>query len=252
MSTSEKQLKHYSLEERMVEPFRSIHWLSISPWTITSSLFTFLLLLYTWWNKRLLIFHIWSKLLGYFIHFTHSNWTIRTGPWGEPKLEAWIVAPSPTVWWISFSVVVLSWLWVSRWSNRFIPLRAAIRFLLFLVSISLVMFALYPLGFRHSIEEWSKTYFTVTYAMIPISGFIWMIGVLWFPLLWRAKLGVTFLLLFYELICTPVLLFTLVLLLEQSSLLLLPVFALAVVPLLRLGWFVAFYSTALSYGKLPS
>jgi hypothetical protein len=124
--------------------------------------------------------------------------------------------------------------------------------MIFLLWISLACFAIRPLQFQHSVDEWSKIYFLGVYGSILIYTIIWICGVLWFPISNWTKIWTSLLLSFYFLIGTPVLLFLSTLVLHYCSLILLPLFALAFVPLLQLGWFVSFYSIALSRGSAPN
>ncbi len=252
------ELKHYSLEERLVEPFRSIQWISLSRAKVVLSLIFLLVFDLSWWFLSETVLDFWAQILLYFTQITHNTWTIQTGYWPNhlhplillPKVIVPILAPSRAIWW-SFAFATISlWFLTGQIRLSLLPLRSFTRFILFLIWIALACFAISPFAFRHSIEVWSKIYFLASYGFIFFYSAIWTIGVLWMPIATGAKIRITLLLILYELIGTPILFFLSTLVLQYSSLLLLPVFALAFAPLIQLGWFVSFYSLALSNGSV--
>ena len=252
--------RHYSLEQRLVEPFRSIRSLQITPGTLISSLFGFFIFLGLWWFEKNSIFHIWSASLSLLIRFSGQPWQVSSGFWPEfakpivtlPKLIAAVPPPSIFIWWSATLLGILLFFVSGTWRPAFLPFRSTTRFILFLLSVSLACFAINPIQFQHSVEEWSKIYFLGAYGSIVIYAIIWTCGVLWFPISNWVKLGASLLVLFYFFVGVPLLLFLCTLALHYTSLLLLPLFALAFAPLLQLGWFIAFYSLALSSGADPS
>jgi hypothetical protein len=252
--------RHYSLEQRLVEPFRAIRSLQITPAVLVSSGLSFVLFLLAWWFGREGIFHIWSEILRLLIRFTDQPWQVSSGFWPEfakpivtlPKLIAAVPPPSVFIWWSATLVGVLLFFISGTWRPSFLPFRSTTRFILFLLSVSLACFAIRPMQFQHSVEEWSKIYFLGAYGSIVVYAIIWTCGVLWFPISNWVKLFASLLLLFYFFVGVPFLLFLSALALHYTSLLFLPLFALAFAPLLQLGWFIAFYSLALSSGADPT
>ena len=250
---------HYTLEQRMIEPFRSIRWLSISRKTFFLSILGFLFFGFLWWHFRVLVFENWANELRFLIHYVDEPWSMHYGSWPDsinslvflPKLDAAILPPSPTQWWGFTAGTLFLWTFTGLWSAPFLPLRTLLRFIVFLVWITLACFAISPFYFQHSLEEWSKIYFLASYGSIFIYAGIWLFGVLWFPIPTGIKIVTTLAFLIFELFGTPVLLFNAALILRLSSLLLLPLFA-AFAPLIQLGWFVGFYSFALSCGNRPA
>jgi hypothetical protein len=249
----------YSLEQRLVEPFRAIRTLNIAPRQAWLSLFAFFLFLGLWWQAKGLIFNVWIEILRTLISITGEPWVVSRGYWPEfsepiltlPKLSAAIPPPTAVIWWAFTGLSLGLYAFSGTWKPAFLPLRATTRFILFLLWISLVCFALSPMQFQHSVEEWSKIYFLGAYGSLVIYAIIWTCGVLWFPISTFVKVVVSLMLVLYLIVGTPVLLFMCTLCLHYTSLLLLPLFALAFAPLLQLGWFVCFYSLALSAGTDP-
>jgi hypothetical protein len=198
------------------------------------------------------------EVLNFLISITQKPWQVGFGFWPEfakpiillPKLTAAIPPPSPVIWW-SFAIGSIAlFIYSGTWKSVFLPVRATTRFTLFLLWISLTCFAISPTQFQHSVDEWSKIYFLGAYGSVVVYAVIWITSVLWFPIKTWVKVSLSLLLLIYFTFCVPLLLFLCVLLLNSSSLLLLPLVALAVAPLIQLGWFVAFYSLALSSGSM--
>ena len=242
----------------MVEPFRSIQWLSLSRKTIFLSFLGLILFTVLWWQFRFVLFENWANELRYLISFVDEPWSVQFGSWPDsvhslfilPKLEAAILPPSPTQWWAFTSGTLCLWIVTGMWSAPLLPLRTLLRFIIFLIWITLTCFAISPYYFQHSLEEWSKIYFLASYGSIFIYSGIWLFGVLWFPIPRRVKIITTVLFLVFEIFGTPFLLFNSTLILRLSSLIVLPLFA-AFAPLIQLGWFVGFYSFALSCGNKP-
>ncbi len=250
-------LNNYSLEERLVEPFRSIRWLAVTP---LLKLFTFIclvLFLVFWWFERSMVFECWGGTLSRLTHLLELPWHVGIAQWPDPAhaylavptLEIWIVPPSTWVWWSFVLGTGAVWMITGRLKQSFLPVRTAVRFLLMPLWITIVWFVVFPLKFNHTIEEWSRIYFLVSYGSVAILSIIWTFGVLWFPIPLFTKLLMSSLWIIYTLFGVPVLFFISCMLLNQTSLLLLPTFALGIVPLVQLGWFVAFYSIALSAGS---
>ena len=249
----------YSLEQRLVEPFRAIRTLHVAPRQIIGSIFAFLVFGFLWWTQKEVVFEFWMEVIRTLISITGEPWQVSLGFWPEfaqpiltlPKLSAAIPPPTALIWWTFMILSLVMYVFSGTWKTSLLPLRATTRFILFLLWISLACFAISPVSFQHSVDEWSKIYFLGAYGSLLIYSIIWTCGVLWFPISTWVKTVVTLLLVFYILIGTPLLLFLCTLTLHYTSLLLLPLFALAVAPLLQLGWFVSFYSLALSAGADP-
>ncbi len=247
---------YYSLEQKMVEPFRSIRWLSISRQTILLSLIGLLVFGILWWTNRGLVFNFWANELRYLISFVDEPWNVQFGSWPDtlntlfvlPKLNAAITPPTRIQWWLFTAGTLFLWTWSGLWRASFLPLRTLLRFIIFLVWITLTCFVISPFYFQHSVEEWSKIYFLASYGSIFIYAGIWLFGVIWFPIPQTTKIFLTLIFLIFELLSTPILLFNSALLLRSCSLVILPLFA-AFVPLIQLGWFIGFYSFALSSGN---
>ena len=247
---------HFSLEEQLVEPFRAIRWIRLSPLMISASLLGLTAYIALWWLAKGWVFDYWAKVLKFSVKYTDTTWSIRSGYWPNhlepwialPKLMAAIGPPTQNIWWFFAALAMATWIFTETWSPVFLPLKALTRFILICLGISLSCFAISPLLFRHSVEEWSKIYFLGSYGSLLIYGVIWTFGVLCFPISIWVKIRVSTLLIIYELIGTPVLLIMCTFLLQRSSLLLLPLCALLIAPLVQLGWFVSFYSLALSSG----
>ena len=250
---------HFSLEEQLVEPFRAIRWIRLSPLVITMSLLGLTGYFALWWFAKGIVFDFWAKVLKFLVKYTDPSWTVRTGYWPNhlqpwvalPKLMAAIGPPTQNVWWFFAALAMGTWIFTESWKPVYLPLKAVTRFILISIGISLGCFAISPLLFRHSIEEWSKIFFLGSYGSLLVYAVIWTFGVLCFPISRWVKIRVSVFLVAYELIGTPVLLILSTFVLQRSSLLLLPLFALLIAPLVQLGWFVAFYSLALSSGSTP-
>ena len=249
--------RQYSLEQRLVEPFRAIRSIEISSAMVISSIFGFLGFLSLWWFGREMIFNFWIEVLNFLISITGEPWTVSQSSWpgfanpllALPILSADIPPPTIIVWWSFTFFSIALFLFSDTWRPSLLPLRATTHFVLFLLGVSLACFAIAPTQFEHSVEEWSKVYFLGAYGSLIIYAIIWTCGVLWFPISTWVKIVVSLILLLYFLVGTPLLLFLCTLTLHFASLLLLPLFALAIAPLLQLGWFVSFYSLALSAGS---
>lgn len=251
---------HYSLEERMVEPFRAIRWISVSNGTKllgAVGLFGFMTL---WWVFKNQIFLFWGNTLQFLVTLIREPWIVSYGSWPEnheplmeiPKLTAGILPPFVETWWMFLVGTVVLWILSEPLKSAFLPLKAITRFIIFLIWISLACFAISPLSFKHSVEEWSKIYFLGAYGSFLVYSIVWVMGVLGLPISTWKKVTITLALLVFELFATPIALFISTMILKESSLLLLPLFALLFAPLLQLGWFVSFYSYALSSGGDPS
>ena len=251
---------HFSLEEQLVEPFRAIRWIKLSPLVIFSSIFGLAGYIALWWFAKSWVFDFWGKSLKFLLKYTDSTWTIGSGFWPNyhdrwialPKLMAAIGPPTQNTWWFFAAFAMGMWTFTEYWKSAFLPLKAITRFILISIGISLGCFAVSPLLFRHSVEEWSKIYFLGSYGSLVVYGVIWTFGVLCFPISAAVKIRVSIALVLYELIGTPILLVMCTFLLQRSSLLLLPLCALLIAPLVQLGWFVSFYALALSSGSDPT
>ena len=251
---------HYSLEERMIEPFRSIRWISVSKRTIFVGITGLISFIALWWLVRNLAFQFWAQELTFLIKLIDEPWVVETGYWPNtteplallPKLTAAILPPFQKTWWAFSIVSIAMWFVSGGWRPSLLPLKAITRFIIFLIWISLACFAISPMMFRHSVEEWSKIFFLGSYGSFLIYGIIWTLGVMWFPISTRVKITTTVLMILFEVVAVPLLLFICTVILKQSSLLLLPLFALLIAPLTQLGWFVSFYALALSAGSDPS
>ena len=256
---SKEYSPHYSLEERLIEPFRSIRWIALRPQTLILSLAGLLTFIGVWWFYRNSVFEFWRKELTFFLKFGDSAWSVGTGYWPTrenpiaiiPKLNAAILQPFQTLWW-SFAIASgVAWVATRLLPATLLPLKAFARFVLFLIWISLACFGVAPLQFHHTIEEWSKIFFLGAYGSFLIYALIWTCGVLWFPIKTLYKWGITIFAVAYILLGAPLLLFLCVLTMKFGSLLLLPLFALLIAPLTQLGWFISFYAFALSAGSDP-
>lgn len=250
---------HYSLEERMVEPFRSIRWISVPKSIRFVGIIGLVCYLAIWWHFKDKVFQFWGQELSYLLRFVDQPWTVHSGVWPSrvvpwislPKLTAGILPPYQRVWWLITFLTMALWLISDTWKSALLPLKAISRFVVFLVWISLACFAISPALFNHSVEEWSKIFFLGAYGSFAIYGAIWTFGVMWFPISTGVKIFVSLLALCFELVAVPLLLFVSTVILNKSSLLFLPLFALLIAPLTQLGWFVSFYSLALSAGSDP-
>jgi hypothetical protein len=248
--------KHFSLEERVVEPFHAIRWVFITRTTAIGSILALLLFYFGWWHFHEQVFLLWKSILQIFVNAIGASWTIQDGFWPDttnafltlPKLNVPLLPPDVLTWW-SFALGTIGiWIGVGFFKMSLLPIRTFTRFMMFLVWVSLACFAIAPLQFHHTIDEWSKVFFLSAYFTVFIYTAIWTFGVLWLPIPLRVKLFVSALLTGYLLVGPPVLFFVSVLFLVHSSIILLPLLALAITPLLQLGWFVSFYSIALSSG----
>lgn len=251
---------HYSLEERMVEPFRAIRWISVSNSVRFMGIFGLISFTTAWWIFRNEVFQFWGNFLKYLVTASRESWVVGYGHWPEnyaslmeiPKLTAGILPPFVGTWWFFLAGTIATWVITDVIRSSLLPLKAMLRFIVFLVWISLGCFAYSPLSFKHSVEEWSKIYFLGAYGSILVYSIIWTFGVLWLPISNRIKVFTTLLVLAFEMIAIPLTLFISTVVLSYSSLLLLPLFALLIAPLIQLGWFVCFYSFTLSFGSDPS
>jgi hypothetical protein len=250
----------YSLEQRLIEPFRAIRSIRIKLVTLVISLLGFFTFAILWWCVKMPVFHLWMGILDFFISLTDQPWQVSLGYWPEfakpilqlPRLTAAIPPPTALIWWSFALGSILLYLFSGTWRSALLPLRATTRFILFLLWVSLACFGLDPNQFQHSVDEWSKIYFLGAYGSFVIYTIIWICAVLWFPIRTWVKFSLSILVVVYFLIATPLLLFMCTLILHYSSLILLPLLALAFAPLIQLGWFVAFYSLALSSGTDPT
>ena len=250
------KLRHFSLEERVIEPFHAIRWIFISRNRALLTILALIIFNAACLFFRQILFQVWKIILLALVKFTSVAWMVQDGFWPNtthpiltiPKLIAPVLAPTPILWWGIALITVLLWILTGTLKMSLLPIRTIVRFMMILIWISLACFAIAPLQFHHSVEEWSKVFFLSAYGSIFIYSAIWAFCVLWLPIPLTVKVWSSILLAVYFTLGQPILFFFSVMVLVHSSLVLLPFFALFLAPVLQLGWFVAFYSIALSSG----
>ncbi len=251
-----KIVKHFSLEEQMVEPFRAIRSFDITFFDAIFAAFFFSLSMWAWWFGKEWLSQFWSDFLREWISSLLLSWSVKSGHWPSPELSVFespellvsVMSPDRYQWWVAVFGCGGIWWLLGYVPDRAIPLRVTIRYWLLLFTIALVWFSFSPLRFHHSIQEWTKIYFLVSFLSLPIYFFLWSFGVLLFPISFWVKLIMTLCWLGFSLIAIPLIILVSTSIVEHFSLMLLPLLTLGIVPVFQLGWFVAFYSIALSTG----
>jgi hypothetical protein len=148
--------KHFSLEERVIEPFHAIRWIFISRPMAILSIVALLAFDFAWLFFHDVVFHFWTRVLTYLVNAISASWTIQDGYWPEtssplltiPKLSVPVLAPTPMIWWSFALATIAIWILVGYLKMSLLPIRTITRFMMFLIWITLGCFAIAPMQFH--------------------------------------------------------------------------------------------------------
>jgi hypothetical protein len=246
-----------SNEEKMLDPQRAVRRVEISARTLALAA-----ILLTGSEWALLsgvnaIFAFWNRVLIFGMALAAAD--------GQVVMEDWVIRPRHGVmmpgldlpalppdgahyWWVAYAVCMI-WLLVSYLPERMLPLSYGARFLCFVQASSLVFFALKPASYVYGISHFARTELNAGFVfmlLVPV-----LLSVSYFTLGFSSfkKASLLALTLGFFAVAVPLHVLACSVLAQKLTLVVLPVFYLAMGPLIFVAWFVAFYSWGLSWER---
>lgn len=244
-----------SIEERIFDPQRSVRCVGgargdlacalLAPLAVDSLILGFADRLFGIWRAVFAGALRWARLPAEVTMEPSrfpAGWRVRM-----PCIEILAGAPSPVQWaWILYALA-MAWLATRLLPERWMPLTYALRFLCVVQLTSVVFFAVWPGRFPYGVDDFVRTQVCTGFVFLllipPVYGMSYLI--LDFSL-WR-KLALLLISVTYVGLAAPVQIVTCAILTYFGSLALIPLFYLALGPLVYVSWMVAFYSWGVSW-----
>lgn len=244
-----------TIEERIFDPQRSIHSVPRSRGGLAFAVLAPVLAdsLLVGFASR--VFAFWAAVFAGVLRWLRLPATVWMEPckafprWSVrmPCIEMLAGSPTPWQWaWILYGMAA-GWLATRLVPERWMPLTYGIRFLCLVQLTAVFFFAFWPGQFPYGIDDFVRTQVYTGFVFLlmipPIYGMSYFI--LDFSPLQKA--GLLLMAVSYIGVAAPVQIVTCVILTHFGSLALIPLFYLALGPLVYVSWMVAFYSWGVSW-----